>query len=721
MKKTIYITVLLILIAVFLTGCADINVNLLKGGDFEYADTDEVRESWKLSSGGSETSSVFTVSNGALGINTSTAGWAYAAQELQLKSNAYYKVTYTYSITSISYYGEATSYDGLFIGFLEDKDFNIGESPDGVIKPLIHNGTTNGYVTGEFFFKTTYITKASLAIFVGTEEGPVSANVKIDDITLERVRKNAVTVTEDPDTGKDVIVAFKLDTDTFGAHSDKNIVFIVLGCIFTFALGYVVYIMFRRNMALEEGFTQGFLTKLRDSEYWGIALVIAFTAFIRLLISLISSALAHTSEIYYLGYNVESEATAGHFIAHYGTVYLKSTLEAYAAKYEYAFAAVNTSTPMLYYLAGLAGLLSRMFNGGIVWTTFFIKLFATAADIGVVIIIYKLLEKRLSKLSALLMCALYAALPIVFSISAGWGLSEAVTVFLITLAMYYVINNNYWGAAFAYFAAFTFSVNAIYMLPIILCYAVSQFINRKKMRLPIILSLVGGFALFYLVTLPFAFQEIKEGSAFAAVIDYYEAVFVDNNVYTANAFNFQAMLKNNFETVTTESLFITILFDVFVIALVAAGYFKNKNRMELTLLGALLVCMLFTFTNGMTPVTMYMALPLMFIYAAMNKEKRVYWTTILYALLMFINASYVYMVAGYTTMGIERLSYDGNALMYVFGAFNVLLTAYFIYVVYDIIASRKASRIKPLEITYLDSLRLTARKTRKFFRKLVTR
>jgi len=116
-----------------------------------------------------------------------------------------------------------------------------------------------------------------------------------------------------------------------------------------------------------------------------------------------------------------------------------------------------------------------------------------------------------------------------------------------------------------------------------------------------------------------------------------------------------------------------------------------------------------------------MALPLMFIYAAMNKEKRVYWTTILYALLMFINASYVYMVAGYTTMGIERLSYDGNALMYVFGAFNVLLTAYFIYVVYDIIASRKASRIKPLEITYLDSLRLTARKTRKFFRKLVTR
>ena len=96
---------------------------------------------------------------------------------------------------------------------------------------------------------------------------------------------------------------------------------------------------------------------------------------------------------------------------------------------------------------------------------------------------------------------------------------------------------------------------------------------------------------------------------------------MDNNVYTANAFNFQAMLKNNFETVTTESLFITILFDVFVIALVAAGYFKNKNRMELTLLGALLVCMLFTFTNGMTPVTMYMALPLMFIYAAMNKEK----------------------------------------------------------------------------------------------------
>lgn len=713
MKKSFYIIILVIFVVIFTAGCTNLNTDLLKGGDFEYPGLTELQEDWDLRSGGTEATSVFTVSSGSLNINTTGAGWAYAAQEIKLKSNAYYKISYTFSISSLSYYGEATSYDGLYIGFLEDRKFNIGESLDGTIKPLVHTSTTNTDINAEIYLRTSFITSASLAIFVGSEDNPISATVKIRDIAVQRVKKKAVPFIDDPETGKSVLSAYMLDTKIYGANSEKNIVFIVLGAIFTFIVAYAVYIMYRRNMLLEDSYKNTFLIKLRESKYLGLMLVIAFTAFIRLLISIIASALAANAETAFLGYNVEAQAAQGMFIANYGTVYLKQSLIEYTSKFGYAFSAVE-SQPLMLYFAGLAGLISRLFKGGIVLTTFILKLFAIAADIGVVVIIYKVLLNRIGRLASIFTSALYSILPIVFSISSAWGMNESVLVFFAVLTFYFILKNNYWGVALSYFASFCVSINAIYILPIIIFYTINQFITRKSLRLPILLSVVVGFGLFYAITVPFNYLDIKGGQPFASVVDYYNALMVSNNVYTANAFNFQALLKNNFEPITTESMFITILFDVFVIALVAVGYFKNKNRLELLLLGALLVAMMFTFTNRMTPVTMYMALPLMFIYALMTKEKRVFATTIAYAILMFINASYIYMVTGYSSSGIEMLTYD-TAIMYVFGAFNIIVTAYFIFVVYDIIASRKASRIKPMKLTYLQSIQMTGRRIQKFF------
>lgn len=716
MKKAILLTILIIVISTFTLGCTNTGIDLLSGGDFGYKDTAELSEDWKLASGGTENANVFTVSNDALGINTSSAGWAHASQEVKLKSNSYYKVSYTFSISKATYYGDRLNMDGLYVGFLEDKSFNIGETTEGIIKPLMHNATTNVDVDASFYFKTKYITTASLAIFVGTEENPITANVKIKDIALERVKKSAVPLTNNPDTGKDVITAYTLDTNVYGANTEKNIIFIVLGGVFTLLAGYAFYMMFRRTSHIEAEYKNSFLIKIRDSKYLGLGLVILFALFIRFLISILSTVLAAGAETFYLGYNVEAEAAQAQFIGSFGTVYLKTRMYDYATKYSFAYGAVE-STPMLLYMLGLVGLISKIFKGGIVLTTFIIKVFAIAADIGVIVIIYKLLKNRMGKVSSLVMCGLYSILPVVFSISAGWGLSESITVFLVMLTLYFILKNNYWGVAITYFVAFSFSINAIFMLPVVLFYTVNQFITRKKLRLPIILATLLGFGLFYAITVPFNLLDIQGGKPFAAVTDYYNALFVSNNFYTANAFNFQAVLKNNFQIVTTESLFITILFDVFVVALVAAGYFKNKNRMELLLLGSLFVAMLFTFTNKMNPVSMYLALPLMFTYAAMNKEKRVFLVSIAYAALMFVNASYIYMVVGYSSNGIVHLGYD-NAMMIVFGILNMLVTCYFIYVVYDIVASRKAVRIKPLEITYAKSVKRTGRKIKRSFQKL---
>ncbi|MFW5780898.1 MAG: hypothetical protein ACOCWI_05550, partial [Bacillota bacterium] len=615
MKKTILVILTLALITVFFVGCGSVNVDLLSGGDFEYEDTTALREHWTLRSGAeAESADVFSIADGTLTIDTSSSGWAYVAQEAQLRSNAYYKVTYTFNISSMTLYGDSTSFDGLHIGFLEDKDFNIGETDEGVIKPVLHRSETTTDVTEDFYFKTDFVKSSSLAIFVGSEENPVSANVKIRDISLERVKKSQVPMMVDPDSGKEVMTFFELETSIYGAASSKNILFIVLGGVFTLILGYAMFILLRRDISLENQYESKFLTKLRDSKKLPILFVIGFALLIRLLIAGIGSLLAGLSETAYLGFNVEAEATQANFIANYGTVYMNSTLAAYAEKYSMTYAAME-STPMLYYLLSVAGLLTRLFNGSTVLATFFIKLFAIAADIGVIVILYKLLHNRIGKISTMIFGITYASLPLVFSMSGLWGMSESVTVFLIMLTMYFILKNNFWGVALSYFAAFTFSMNAIYMLPIVIFYVINQFINKKNLRLPIILSFVVGFGLFYALNTPFYLLEIQDGSPFIAVTQYFNSLFVDNNFYTMNAFNFQALLGNNFEVITTESLFITILFVVFILGLVAAGYFRNKNRMELLLLGALSIVMMFTFTNRMTPITMYMAIPMMFLYA----------------------------------------------------------------------------------------------------------
>lgn len=700
MRKKIFIIVMLVALAAIITGCT-YNENLLNNYNFDYDDTTALKEDWTLKSGGTSESSVFTISDKTLTINTSTAGWAYAAQDVKLRNNSYYKVTYIYNITSISIYdsSKGSNLNGLYIGFLEAPAFNIGEDPDGLVTPYLHNGRQSTNTEVSFYFKTSNITRSTLAIFVGSEDVPVNANVNISELRVERVQKSAVATGTNPDTGKEERIFFSLKSTVFGANTDKNIVFLVLGAVFTAVLGYLAYILIRRNMHKESSYTNGFLMSLRDSKVLGIAMVAGFAFLIRILILGISTIVAGTAETLYLGFGVESQATQALFIGNHGPIYLKTTLEEFATKFSYSYAEAAPE-PLSLYLLGLVGLMSKSAANPVLIASFLIKLLATFADVGAIILIYTMIEKKAGKVSAFIMSVLYAALPIVFSMSGAWGMSESITAFLVVLTFYFILKNNYWGVAGAYFAAFAFSTSALLILPIVLFYAINQIITRPKMRLPIILSFVGAFALYYAITVPFNYLEIQKGSAFACVTNYFNAVIKGNNFYSANAFNFQALLKNNFATVTTESTFITIIFDVFVFALVGAGYFKNKNRMELPLLAAFMVAMLFTFTNKMTPVSMFMVLPLMFIYAGMAKEKRVFFIGIAYATFMFINASYLYMIYDYTATGWAQLGYD-NAMMYVFGAFSLVLALYFVYVVYDIVASRKVAKIKPMEVPYL--------------------
>ena len=151
-----------------------------------------------------------------------------------------------------------------------------------------------------------------------------------------------------------------------------------------------------------------------------------------------------------------------------------------------------------------------------------------------------------------------------------------------------------------------------------------------------------------------------------------------------------------------------------MLALVAVGYLKFNNRMDLILLGTAFINMVFMFANNMSPEVMLMNLALMLVYAIMNKEKRIYFAFVAFAVLSFVNVSVGELLYEYTAEGIYFIGYQ-TATIYVFSAFALALTLYYVYVVYDIVVTKKARKIQPMTLTYIGWWKNLFLRVKKFY------
>ena len=692
MKKKILLLVVLVVISVVVLCACDSDKNYLSVGadnTFGYTDLKALQEDWTLSTDESyNVSDVFSVVDDALVIVTTRTGWAQATQEVNLKSNSYYLIEYNYTANNFSAFGEK-GYDGFYISILEDEDFNVGEN-----SLVHHREMTTVKSTGKLYFKTTSAKKITIAINVGHPDHPVSVNnVTISDIKLVQVNKSVI------DAGDASYLTFK--SDYYGEASNKNVVWVVLGAIAVALIGYVGYVLYQRSLAKSGEYNNKVLATLNGSKYLGIILVGAVTLFIRLLIEILATSIAGAKLHTIMGYNVEGLASQALFIGKYGTVYLQESLATFCVDNGYTYLAPG-SNPILLYCLGLIGAISRIFESSNPYlaATFFIKFFASLADVATVIVIYIMIKEKNDNIAAIIIALTYSLMPVVFGLSALWGFAESVVVLLIVLTIFFMLKNNYYGVVIAYFIAFLFSWSALIFAPIVILYSIQQAINKRELHIPMIISFVCGFILFYVLNLPFDINQIKGGTAFACVVNYWNQV-ARNLIYTKNAFNFQAILGNNFAAVSTESLVVSIIFVAFMLALVAFGYFKFKNRMDLLLLATAFINMVFMFANNITPWVMSISLALMLIYAILKREKRIYFCFVVFAVLTFINISIGELLYEYAATATYQISYD-TASIYVFSAFELAMVLYYIYVAYDIIVSKKMRKIQPMTLTYIN-------------------
>ena len=107
----------------------------------------------------------------------------------------------------------------------------------------------------------------------------------------------------------------------------------------------------------------------------------------------------------------------------------------------------------------------------------------------------------------------------------------------------------------------------------------------------------------------------------------------------------------------------------------------------------------------------------MLIYAIINKEKRIYFSFVVFAVLMFINVSYSELFIEYTSSAIGTIGKD--PVMYVFSAINLIMVLYYIYIVYDIVVSRKVRKILPMQLTYSQWLSNLGRRIKKGYYKTI--
>lgn len=697
-NKILLIVLLLVvcLLSLFLTGCSTraeskYGTEILKNAEgnsenFMYKNSDELSKSWKLNY--SDSMPFSSSSEGGVTIDTASTGYASLSKTVFLKTYSYYKIEYEYNITSMSHFDENSDfYPGLYVGFKEDPLFNvIGD------KKAQETSVQSGKRI--FYFSTSGTSEYNLTINLGNEKFPVKSVSTVKNISLVRVTEAAAKEGA-KNIGLDVL---KLRATVLGLSNKTNVVYVILGAVGIAVLALVAYVLRSRDMAFEtvEETKNSFYNRLQSSKYLGISIVIVLGLVVRLAVMLTQTILAGGESVskVFFGYYLENLSAQGTWIAKYGTPYF------------YQHNGNSTFFPIPLYLSSLAGVIGQGLYGikGVTANTVALsvvainKIFAIIADIGAIVILFKLFEKNQGKSAATIMAGLYALLPLTFAMSSAWGAVESVAALLIVSTFYCILQKKYLGMVISYFLACLTSPLSLMFVPATLLYTLFlgiEAIKEKKYKqlLLIVVSIVSSFIVFYLITLPLNLWEIQTGKPFVAFTRFISIVNGEN-VYTQNAFNFQALLKNNFVNVLLQSKVVDIIFIAFIVIVLAFVYLRTKNRLGLSFIGAGIAALIWTFSIKMKPESLYLISVVLFMVAVTLKDVRVYIGFALYAIFSFINISYVYLMTGYTENGINHISYEGNAMLYVFGAFSLILAIYLIIIGYDVLVNKKTMKQK---------------------------
>ena len=698
-RKLFAVAVMLIVVmSVFVFAACDDGpgdyVEVVANGGFENADNGTVTD-WIRSTGTGD-SITFASDNvagtdeydpelgsryGVISMSSSGSTRVYISQKVQLVKNKIYRLSAYVNVEKIT----ASAGDGFFVGILEDNNrggINVTEA-------------TEGYETVEYYFTSGISGEATLFVGMGGHEGSTPyGTVRFDNISLQSV-----------DTVPEGVTIGIVQDDADYSHSDGgSIAVVTLLAVFSVALVFGMYLALRRVMP-DDNTDEVALAAQREGK------VVAPTN--KTFVALIGAVVIAFVVRFVIGlfcYGMGSQIDALSKLA--------TTFGASGMANAFADATLSNQPLGTMYALWLLGSLGKAMGveSGSMGMALLVRIPMILADMFTMLAVTSFAFRKLSdKRAAVGISWLYAAMPVFFTLSALYGSYESVAIAFVVYALIALYEKNYIASGVFFTFALLFSYYMLVLAPIYAVVQVMSAVREKDERVKIILTMVGSFVFYYIISLPMCLTQLKAGKVFY-VFEVINAYFKSSSFLSTDAFNLYAIFGAVNSTARNTAM--TVCNGLFVAAMagvVGFAYWKQKSNADIFLYSSLALTLYAIIGAQSTIVILPIAAALLLVYLIMLPDKRLYAVFGALSTLSFLNIAELMSRSGFIT-GNESAGYlsfwSESPFIIAFSVIAVLVAAYYVYVAIDIVRYDRYTLIVRRRDSFVNEIRTMFKKPR---------
>ncbi|MBP3295321.1 MAG: glycosyltransferase family 39 protein [Lachnospiraceae bacterium] len=292
-----------------------------------------------------------------------------------------------------------------------------------------------------------------------------------------------------------------------------------------------------------------------------------------------------------------------------------------------------------------------------------LKVPAMLCDLAAAILLYYTAGGRSKEKEACTMAALYLFNPAVIFNSSIWGQTESCFTFCVLLMCVFLEKKKMFGAILAFGLGMLLKQQTIVFTPVLI-YGMLRYVRPPEIKKKL-LFIIGRscvvLALMVLICLPFHIGKS---------IDYYFNTLQVFNGASMNAFNFWALVGRNQVEQSQVWLFgipAEMWGRVFRILVVLIGgiyvWLRRNGKVNVAILGALMIVPYFTFGTAMHERYLYSAMAMLLMSWITEKRKSIFILYLFFSLLQLLNVWAVYAAECGTTVVSKWLLTDPPALM----------------------------------------------------------